>query len=117
MDKVQKYIDRAIAQIKKLESIDPRPIITTFYVILLEHIVQCKLVTGNKTAAIQEIGYLCKIFQNNPAIFQRHRSQLHTLLGMYAMSMSKMDEAETQLNAALRVNFTILQSDISWLFF
>merc|ERR1719402_823190 len=33
-----------------------------------------------------------------------HRAQLHTLLGLYAMSMNCMEAAESQLNAALRTS-------------
>ena len=32
------------------------------------------------------------------------RAQLHTVLGLYAMSMNCMEPAEAQLNAALRVS-------------
>ena len=48
MDKAQKYTDKAILQIQKLESMDHKPILSSFHVLLLEHIVQCRLVTGNK---------------------------------------------------------------------
>lgn len=49
MDKAQKYTDKAIAQIEKLQQHESRsPLLATFHVLLLEHIVQCRLVTGNK---------------------------------------------------------------------
>ena len=103
MDKAQKYTDKAILQIEKLKMLDPRPILSSFHVLLLEHIVQCKLVTGEKAEAIQKLGTLCHLLEGNTLLLQRHRAQLHTLLGLYAMSMNQMDWAETQLNAALRV--------------
>ena len=58
MDKAQKYTDKAIAQIEKLRnSYDSKPLLlSSFQVLLMEHIVQCRLVTGNKGGAIQEIG-------------------------------------------------------------
>lgn len=109
MDKAQKYTDKAIVQIEKLKqsagSAGERSplILSSFHVLLLEHIVQCRLVTGNKGGAIEELGHLCRLLETSPVLLQRHRAQLHTLLGLYAMSMNQMDWAETQLNAALRV--------------
>ena len=49
MDKAQKYTDKAIAQIDKLRSsYDSRPLLlSSFQVLLMEHVVQCRLVTGN----------------------------------------------------------------------
>ena len=109
MDKAQKYTDKAILQIEKLKMLDPKPILSSFHVLLLEHIVQCKLVTGDKAEAIQKLGTLCQLLEGNGTLLlQRHRAQLHTLLGLYAMSMNQMDWAERQLNAALRVRFMTL---------
>merc|ERR1712223_1385487 len=106
MDKAQKYTDKAIAQIEKLRnSYDSKPLLlSSFQALLMEHIVQCRLVTGNKEGAVQEIGNLCRLLQSNQLLLQRHRAQLHTMLGLYAMSMNCMQEAENQLNAALRTS-------------
>ena len=57
-----------------------------------------------KGGAIQEMGNLCRLLQSNQILLQRHRAQLHTMLGLYAMSMNCMEAAENQLNAALRVS-------------
>ncbi len=109
MDKAQKYTDKAVVQIDKLRQAESGKasssshLLSSFHVLLMEHIVQCRLVTGNKGGAIEELGRLCKLLQGNPVLLQRHRAQLHTLLGLYAMSMNQMEWAETQLNAALRV--------------
>jgi len=106
MDKAQKYTDKAIAQIEKLRnSYDSKPLLlSSFQVLLMEHIVQCRLVTGNKGGAIQEIGNMCRLLQSNQILLQRHRAQLHTMLGLYAMSMNCMEAAENQFNAALRTS-------------
>ena len=107
MEKAQKYTDKALAQIDKLKStgFDNHPILSSFHVLLLEHTVQCRLVTGNKGGALEEIGRLTKLLQrSSPKLLQRHRAQLHTMLGLYAMSMNCMQEAENQLNAALRTS-------------
>ena len=114
MDKAQKYTDKAIAQIEKLRnSYDSKPLLlSSFQVLLMEHIVQCRLVTGNKGGAIQEIGNMCRLLQSNQILLQRHRAQLHTMLGLYAMSMNCMEAAENQFNAALRVR-NILKNRIT----
>jgi len=106
MDKAQKYTDKAIAQIDKLRSqFDSHPILSSFHVLLLEHTVQCRLVTGNKSGAMEEVGRLSRLFQtSSPKLLARHRAQLHTMLGLYAMSMNCMEQAENQLNAALRTS-------------
>jgi len=106
MDKAQKYTDQAVAQIDKLRAnFDGHPILSSFHVLLLEHTVQCRLVTGNKGGALEEVGRLCNLFQrSSPKLLQRHRAQLHTMLGLYAMSMNCMEQAENQLNAALRTS-------------
>ena len=36
--------------------LDSSPILPTFQVILLEHIIMCRLVTGHKATALQEVG-------------------------------------------------------------
>ena len=112
MDKAQKYTDKAIAQIDKLRnSYDAKPLLlSSFQALLMEHIVQCRLVTGNKEGAVQEIGNLCRLLQSNQLLLQRHRAQLHTMLGLYAMSMNCMDAAENQFNAALRVSNCLYDS-------
>ena len=112
MDKAQKYTDKAIAQIEKLRnSYDSKPLLlSSFQVLLMEHIVQCRLVTGNKGGAIQEIGNMCRLLQSNQILLQRHRAQLHTMLGLYAMSMNCMEAAENQFNAALRVRNILKKS-------
>lgn len=59
MDKAQKYTDKALAQIDKipLTSNDrrkfPPSMLSSFHVILLEHVIQCRIVSGNKSRAIK----------------------------------------------------------------
>lgn len=70
---------------------------------LLEHMIMCRLVTGNKSAALQEISAGAALCRATPKLLARHRPQLHTLLGLYAMSMNCMEAAEAQFNAAISV--------------
>jgi len=37
------------------EVLDSHPLLAAFQVMLFEHIIMCRLITGNKTAAIQEV--------------------------------------------------------------
>lgn len=53
MDKALKYTEKALAQIDKLKAQENKPILSVFQIILLEHIVMCRLVMGNKTMAIK----------------------------------------------------------------
>ncbi|XP_070542857.1 MAU2 chromatid cohesion factor homolog [Ptychodera flava] len=103
MDKAQKYTDKALLQIGKLKILDSHPILSAFQLMLLEHIIMCRLVMGNKSLAIQEISQACQVCQQQPKLFTTHGAQLHTLLGLYSMSMNCMESAEAQFNTARRL--------------
>ncbi|XP_077866764.1 MAU2 chromatid cohesion factor homolog [Saccoglossus kowalevskii] len=103
MDKAQKYTDKALLQIGKLKILDSHPILSAFQLMLLEHIIMCRLVLGNKSLAIQEISQACLVCQQQPRLFTLHGAQLHTLLGLYSMSMNCMESAEAQFTTALRL--------------
>ncbi|XP_010886370.2 MAU2 chromatid cohesion factor homolog isoform X1 [Esox lucius] len=104
LEKAQKYTDKALMQLEKLKMLDSSPILSTFQVILLEHIIMCRLVTGHKATALQEISQVCQLCAQSPRLFTNHASQLHTLLGLYCISVNCMDNAEAQFTAALRVS-------------
>ncbi|KAI0237292.1 MAU2 sister chromatid cohesion factor [Lamellibrachia satsuma] len=125
MDKAQKYTDKALMQIEKLKMLDAHPLLSTFQMMLLEHIILCRLIMGNKTLAIQEIFQACHLCEAQPRLFQTHGAQLHTLLslcavsrrsvmfqGLYAMSMNCMEAAEAQFSTAVA---TTTQPDL-WTF-
>ncbi|POI29530.1 hypothetical protein CIB84_006719 [Bambusicola thoracicus] len=77
LEKAQKYTDKALMQLEKLKMLDCSPILSSFQVILLEHIIMCRLVTGHKATALQE--------------------------GLYCISVNCMDNAEAQFTTALRL--------------
>merc|ERR1719394_2310135 len=105
MEKAERYTDKAMVQISKMRSHTDAPILSTFQVMLTEHMIQCRLVMGNKTKAISELGLLSKLLAgSNTGLVSQHRAQLHTLLGLYAMSMNCMEAAESQFNCALRTS-------------
>ncbi|XP_013110899.1 MAU2 chromatid cohesion factor homolog [Stomoxys calcitrans] len=98
MDKAQKYTEKALTQIEKLKSQDDKPILSVFKVILLEHIVMCRMVMGNRELAITEIS-ICRdvcLSSGPKSLMRRHSAQLHCLVGLYAMSTSFFEHAEKQ---------------------
>jgi MAternally-affected-uncoordination protein len=104
MEKAERYTDKAIGQIAKLKAQQDSPILSSFHVMLVEHMIQCRLVMGHKAKAVTELASLSRLLADSPVLLASHRAQLHTLLGLYSMSMNCMEEAETQLNAALRTS-------------
>lgn len=103
MEKAERYTEKAIQNIMKLQNEDTS-LLSSIHVMLVEHIIQCRLVQGHRLQAIQDIRLLCSLLEKNPVLLQDHKAQLHTLLGLYAMSMNCLTEAENQLNAALRTS-------------
>ncbi|XP_065168377.1 MAU2 chromatid cohesion factor homolog [Atheta coriaria] len=101
MEKAQKYTDKALMQIEKLKIVDNKPILSVFQLMLLENIIMCRLVMGNKTQALQEIAQATAICNQSQWLVQTHGPQLHTLLGLYSMSMNCMEAAEAQFTACL----------------
>lgn len=101
MEKAQKYTDKALMHIEKLKILDNKPILSVFQLMLLEHIIMCRLVMGNKSQALQEISSAASLCRQSPRLLETHGPQLHTLLGLYSMSMDCMEEAEAQFLAAL----------------
>ncbi|KAL8615922.1 hypothetical protein ACOMHN_034598 [Nucella lapillus] len=104
MDKAQKYTDKALMQIEKLKMLDSHPLLSTFQLMLLEHIIMCRLIMGHKSVAIQEIFQACHVCQQQPHLFTMHGAQIHSLIGLYAMSMNCMEAAEAQFKTALEAN-------------
>ncbi|XP_044735147.1 MAU2 chromatid cohesion factor homolog [Chrysoperla carnea] len=104
MEKALKYTDKALTQIEKLKIVDTKPILSVLQLMLLEHIAMCRLVTGNKSLALQEISQAFNVCRQHPRLLDRHRPQLHTLLGLYAMNMNCMEAAELQFTAALNTS-------------
>ncbi|KAK7586267.1 hypothetical protein V9T40_004143 [Parthenolecanium corni] len=104
MDKAQKYTDKALVQIEKLKVVDNKPILSVFQLILLEHIVMCRFVMGNKVMALQEMSQMVSLCHQYPRLLQSHRPQIHTLIGLYAMSMNFMNEAEQQFVTAIKLS-------------
>lgn len=81
-----------------------KPILAVFQIILLEHIIMCRLVMGNKSLAIKEIALakdVC-LSSTNKFLLKKHAPQLHCLLGLYAMSTSLFEHAEKQFYACIQ---------------
>ena len=104
MDKAQKYTEKALGQIDKLKTINDHPLLHTFQLLLLEHIAMCRLVMGNRTLAIKETIQALQICWNDPKLKTRHKPLINTLLGLYAMSMNCVEDAEKQFLTVLKSN-------------
>lgn len=109
MDKAQKYTEKALGQIDKLKTINDHPLLHTFQLLLLEHISMCRLVMGNRTLAIKETIQALQICWNDPKLKTRHKPLINTLLGLYAMSMNCIEDAEKQFVTVLNSNPPISQ--------
>uniref|UniRef100_T1I450 MAU2 chromatid cohesion factor homolog n=1 Tax=Rhodnius prolixus TaxID=13249 RepID=T1I450_RHOPR len=103
MEKAQKYTDKALMQIDKLKIVDNSGILCALQLMLVEHMVMCRLVMGHKCVALTHMANACSLCAANPQLLRSHRPQLHVLLGLYAMSMNCMQAAEQQFNAAILV--------------
>merc|ERR1712121_66677 len=57
---------------------------------------------GKKTEALGEMAQMASLLASDSRLLNVHDAQLHTLLGLYAMSMNCMDSAEMQFRRALR---------------
>uniref|UniRef100_A0A224XKF9 MAU2 chromatid cohesion factor homolog n=1 Tax=Panstrongylus lignarius TaxID=156445 RepID=A0A224XKF9_9HEMI len=101
MEKAQKYTDKALMQIDKLKIVDNSGILCALQLMLVEHMVMCRLVMGHKCVALTHMANACALCAANPQLLRSHRPQLHVLLGLYAMSMNCMQAAEQQFNAAI----------------
>ena len=63
---------------------------------------------GQKGQAIREVATAAQLCSSgSPRLLATHSAQLHTLLGLYSMSMNCLDAAEAQLTCALRVSRNI----------
>ncbi|VDQ08873.1 unnamed protein product [Trichobilharzia regenti] len=115
LDRAKRSAEKALIQIEKLSVFDTSPLLTVFHLSLLEHTAMGRLVMGVQTAAAQDIGQACRLCQTNPILMYKRLPQLHTLIGLYAMSMNCMSQAENQFKYALRVscNFIILISSFN----
>jgi len=104
MDKAQKYTEKALGQIDKLKTVNDHPLLHTFQLLLLEHIAMCHLVMGNRTLAIKETIQALQICWNDPKLKIRHKPIINILLGLYAMSMNFIEDAEKQFLTVLKSN-------------
>ncbi|KAM7533645.1 hypothetical protein Aperf_G00000126971 [Anoplocephala perfoliata] len=99
---VYQYSELCLDDQVNVRSIKEVDLLTVFELSLLEHTIMCRLVMGKSTKAVEGVGLACRICHANLALMHRRRPQLHTLVGLYAMSMKCMNQAEKQFNLALR---------------
>merc|ERR1719431_1945177 len=102
MDKAHKYTEKALAQIDKIR--DCSVAVGWLETLLVSHTALCQLVVGSKTQALTAIVRLTHLLKSRPALAQAHTAQVHTLLGLYAMTVNNLPKAETQFLSALRTS-------------
>lgn len=104
LDKAQKYTERALKLIRKLKVTDSSALLVQMELMFLEHMAQSHLIMCERKAALQKINEGCRLCVTYPQIpvIVRHTTQMHTLLGMYCMSMNFMDDAEKHLQIATK---------------
>ncbi|KAK3732924.1 hypothetical protein QZH41_012690, partial [Actinostola sp. cb2023] len=103
MDKVLKYSEKALSQVEKLKVTTPSSLVSLLQMMLIEHNVLCRIVQGQTPQAIKEISMIYQSLQNEPKLVATQKPVLHTLLGLYAMSMNLMEQATLQFNMALKL--------------
>jgi len=102
MDKAIRYSEKALVQVDRLKTASSSSgLLSMCKLVLLEHMILCRMVQGQMPQAIKEISYVYEIAQHDGKLLTSHQSVVHTLLGLYAMSMNLMDSAHAQFNAAL----------------
>lgn len=102
LEKAQDYTQQALVQIEELRLTEPDMLLNSFQVVLLEHLSMCHLVMGNRTAAIKETVQAIQIcYKSTQRFMSRQRGSIRTLLGLYAMSMSMLPEAEDHFRAVM----------------
>ncbi|NWI84805.1 SCC4 factor, partial [Pitta sordida] len=106
LEKAQKYTDKALMQLEKLKSTSRiwDPGINPW---------DGKRWNGgiNQRLSVlipvfwcgSQISQVCQLCQQSPRLFSNHAAQLHTLLGLYCISVNCMDNAEAQFTTALRL--------------
>lgn len=70
---------------------------------VMETMISCKLVEGKYTESLNMLGELMKCCHSDPKLVYSHRSSLHTLIGVYILSLGKnLEQAVAQFHCALQ---------------
>uniref|UniRef100_A0A8C5E274 MAU2 chromatid cohesion factor homolog n=1 Tax=Gouania willdenowi TaxID=441366 RepID=A0A8C5E274_GOUWI len=105
LEKAQKYTDKALMQLEKLKSefeLGLGGIPGSYRIfVLYEFLIYLKV--SPLCFSSDQISQVCQLCQQSPRLFTNHAAQLHTLLGLYCISVNCMDNAEAQFSAALRL--------------
>ncbi|XP_066933356.1 MAU2 chromatid cohesion factor homolog isoform X2 [Clytia hemisphaerica] len=111
MDRALRHTEKALSLIEKLKAVGNENRVTSFFNLsLLEHAVMCRIIQGQGSHAIQEIGKACQLCSEDQQLMTSMKPALHTLLGLYGMSMNLMGDAEEHFKKALR--FSNNQCDV-----
>ncbi|XP_028411289.1 MAU2 chromatid cohesion factor homolog [Dendronephthya gigantea] len=95
-----KYSEKALEKISSLKEKQPTHLLSVFELLLLENVIVSHVIEGQSNHAIKQVANAFRAC--SPRLMNSHNSMLHTLLGLYSMSMNQMEFAEFQFRVALR---------------
>ncbi|XP_065640187.1 MAU2 chromatid cohesion factor homolog isoform X1 [Hydra vulgaris] len=105
IDRAMKYADKALALIEKIKTRGNEYQMTNiFNVWLLEYVAMCKIIQGQSAQAILEISKVYEVSRQDPKLANMTKPSIHVMLGLYAMSMNLMSDAEVHFKKALNLS-------------
>ncbi len=63
-----------------------------FHTMIVENMVRCNISMGNRCTAIRQIGDLFQLCDKDVRLMNSYASQMHCLLGLYALSVNLKDQ-------------------------
>lgn len=105
MDRALRHTEKALSLIEKLKAVGNESQLTmVFNLSLLEHAVMCRIIQGQGSHAVQEVGKACQLCSQDQRLKATMKPAIHTLLGLYGMSMNLMLDAEEHFKKALNLS-------------
>ena len=106
-DKGHTYTDKALVNIQKLklkeQTFNSSSFITNkFHFMFLENQIRCGIVMGNRCQALKHLGDVFQLCDQDMRLMQTSSSQLHCLVGIYALSVNLREVAIAQFNQSLQ---------------
>ncbi len=117
-EKAYKFSEKAIINIQKLKlreqtfsenqtlqrnnAYSSQYITNIMHTMFLENLIRCNLSAGNQCAALEKIGELFFLCDEDSRLMSVYSAQLHCLLGLYSLSMNLKEQALSQFNQSLK---------------
>ena len=117
-EKVQKLAEKALMSIQKIKTTEQTVSVATnrnssisynteyitnvLQFMFFEHMIRCSIVTGHRRLAIEQLGSLFQLCDQDSRLMNAYSAQLHCLVGLYSLSMDLKDQALAQFNQSLK---------------